>query len=125
MPRIPSPYQTVMATRPLLDWIVRQHLAAFPNLSIRESSEVIGLLPLGGVRIRTRDGNQTEYTMPASLVVDTSGRDARAPQWFEGLGYLPPTDTIINSFLGYATRMYEPPADWQADWKSIFIMFIY
>jgi hypothetical protein len=35
------------------------------------------------------------------------------------LGYSPPTETTINSFLGYASRTYAPPRGWTAGWQVL------
>jgi 2-polyprenyl-6-methoxyphenol hydroxylase-like FAD-dependent oxidoreductase len=54
-------------------------------------------------------------------VVDANGRQSRTPQWLAALGYPPPTETSINSQLGYASRQYEIPAGFQADWRMLVI----
>lgn len=58
-----------------------------------------------GVRLRSIDGN-TEDELSANLVVDASGRRSQAPQWLENIGFTPPPQTVVNPFLGYATRRY-------------------
>jgi hypothetical protein len=35
------------------------------------------------------------------------------------LGYQPPTQTSINSLLGYASRRYKIPAGFRADWRML------
>ena len=129
--RYSSGLKLLTFTRGMLDWKVRQRLAAFPNVRFIEEAETTRLLPnaddsgVGGVGIRFR--NRTNgSTVPeqlhyADLVVDASGRGSRAPQWLEGLGYDTPAETVINSFRGYASRFYQPPANVSADWKGIFI----
>jgi hypothetical protein len=57
----------------------------------------------------------------ASLTVDASGRGTRAPQWLAALGYPAPAETLVNSFLGYASRYNRRPATLAADWKGILI----
>ena len=57
----------------------------------------------------------------AELVVDASGRDSRAPEWLECLGYTPPEKTTINGFPGYATRIYQRPPSFAETWKAIYI----
>ena len=115
-------------TRPLLESTVRKHLLANPKISILEGHEICGLVAgddnqsVTGVRVRPRnrddqgeDGSET--ILHADLVVDTSGRPSEAPQWLTELGYQAPEETVVDAFWGYATRIYEPPANWQADWK--------
>jgi len=128
LPRARSDYHTFMATRPVFDTVIRRRLAALGNVSIRERIEVTGLLAspdrsrVTGVTLRQRGGDGAESPLDADLVVDCSGRSARQPRWLEDLGYQPPKDTIINSFVGYASRIYAIPEGWNADWKSLFFM---
>jgi 2-polyprenyl-6-methoxyphenol hydroxylase-like FAD-dependent oxidoreductase len=39
-------------------------------------------------------------------VVDGLGRRSRTPEWLVGLGYSPPKESEVDSFLGYVTRKY-------------------
>jgi hypothetical protein len=39
----------------------------------------------------------------------------------KALGYQAPRETIVNAFIGYATRLYERPAAGNASWKAIFL----
>jgi hypothetical protein len=70
---------------------------------------------------RGRDGRTDDGALEADLVVDASGRTSRAPAWLTGLGYAAPKETTVNSFLGYASRLYQPPAGFKADWKILLI----
>lgn len=64
-------------------------------------------------------GRQTDFT--ADLVVDASGRNSRAPRWLEAMGYTPPKETVINSFLGYTSRLYQLPENFQRDWQGALV----
>src|SRR4029077_18578506 len=33
----------------------------------------------------------------------------------------PPEETVVNSFQGYASRFYRPPAEFESDWKALYI----
>ncbi|MBV9126363.1 MAG: hypothetical protein JO112_23690, partial [Planctomycetes bacterium] len=59
--------------------------------------------------------------LEADLVVDASGRGSRAPQWLKALGYTPPEDTVVNAFLGYASRVYQSPPNPPAEWKTLYL----
>jgi cytochrome P450 len=37
------------------------------------------------------------------------------------LGYEPPAETVVNSFQGYASRLYRPPAGFVPDWKALYV----
>jgi 2-polyprenyl-6-methoxyphenol hydroxylase-like FAD-dependent oxidoreductase len=122
--RFPSPYQTHPCSRDFLEWAVRLRVAALPNLHLLQRAEVSELLAdearrrITGVRLNRRDQRPAELEdLPADLVVDASGRQSRVVSWLADLGYPAPMETRINSFLGYATRVYQAPPGW-SEWKS-------
>jgi hypothetical protein len=88
-----------------------------------DSCEAVGLLAdsarasVTGVQVRFRrsSGQDGEQSIDGDLVVDASGRSSRTPEWLKSLGYQAPQETVINSFLGYATRLFEPPANFNGD----------
>jgi 2-polyprenyl-6-methoxyphenol hydroxylase-like FAD-dependent oxidoreductase len=119
-------------TRPLLEATIRRHLKADPKIHVVEGFEVSGLL-LGedrarvtGVTIQHRHRDPAAaadlLTLAAELVVDTSGRGSKAPEWLRAAGYPMPEETVVDAFWGYATRIYEPVEDFQKDWKNLLIM---
>jgi 2-polyprenyl-6-methoxyphenol hydroxylase-like FAD-dependent oxidoreductase len=120
----------ILATRDFLEHEVRRRVIANPRVRVRDGHDAIGLLgpgsePAGsqgirGVHLRSRDTGE-DTTLDADLVVDASGRTSRAPQWLAELGYPAPQETVINSFLGYASRMYDQPRG-DRDWKALFFM---
>ncbi|GCE12508.1 NAD(P)/FAD-dependent oxidoreductase [Tengunoibacter tsumagoiensis] len=133
-PRIESSLQGWNSSRLLLEWEIRQALLQYDRLQFLEGHEVIQLLfdqsinQVQGVRVRERNhSNPLENTgkdIKADLVIDASGSTSHAPEWLKELGFQEPAETEINTFLGYATRLYEPPADFQADWNIIAIQGI-
>ncbi len=130
-PRLPSPLRTYAMTRALLEWQVRQALVKNPQIHIIDGHEVVNIVAsedaksIIGVSLRARPHlgpvEQALSEMAADLVVDTTGRESKAPQWLKSLGYAPPPETIINPFLGYASQLYTPPSDPQRDWKGMMI----
>jgi 2-polyprenyl-6-methoxyphenol hydroxylase-like FAD-dependent oxidoreductase len=129
-PRFHSALTGYCCTRDLLEYVLRQRLAAFPAIRYQTNTDVVGLVAtednqtITGVQLRRRGmhpANETEPTnaevLPADLVIDASGRDSKAPQWFESLGYAKPAETTVNSYLGYASRIYQKPAVVRFDWK--------
>jgi 2-polyprenyl-6-methoxyphenol hydroxylase-like FAD-dependent oxidoreductase len=119
-------------TRPLLEATMRRHLLANPRISILQGFEVAGLAMSGdgsrveGVKIQPRhqDPNLLPevQTVSAALVVDTSGRGSKAPEWLEAAGFPKPAETVVDAFWGYATRIYEPVEDFKKDWKNLLLM---
>ncbi|GHO91085.1 hypothetical protein KSF_011330 [Reticulibacter mediterranei] len=131
LPRAPSQLQGYACTRLLLEWQIRQELQAYQRVQIIEGHEVVGLLSsnnrqaVTGVRLRERQperaGESQSRPLHADLVIDASGRFSHAPRWLEELGYQPPLETVVNAFLGYATRVYAPPTDHSRTWKGMLI----
>jgi 2-polyprenyl-6-methoxyphenol hydroxylase-like FAD-dependent oxidoreductase len=125
-PRLTSGLITHFASRDLLEFTIRRRLADNSRVSFLAGYEAIGLTNnenrshVTGIRLRARSTNPQEMVqeLPADLVVDASGRESKLPQWLESLGYARPEETVINSFLGYASRIYEKPAG-QRDWQAL------
>ncbi|WP_392532883.1 FAD-dependent oxidoreductase [Nostoc sp. C117] len=124
-PRFNSGLITHTCSRNLLEQTIRRRLAVEDNLVFMQEGQVISLLSssdrtsVTGVRVRFR--NQPETDLIADLVVDASGRNSSAPQWLEAIGYTPPEETVINSFLGYSSCWYQPPTNLQFDWECLYI----
>ena len=120
------------SSRDLLDHHVRSRVAAISNVRIRQEVPVDGLIQepgdrsaVVGVRLRARPAGHRPERMKeelaADLVVVADGRNSRLPAWLAALGYGPPEETVVNSFQGYASRRYRPPAGFKADWKALYI----
>ncbi|HEY9657777.1 MAG TPA: hypothetical protein V6C65_04875 [Allocoleopsis sp.] len=122
----PSDIVSVTCSRPLLEGVIRQRVATLPSVQFLPQHRVTGLLTgaehhqVSGITLQSRSDVGIKQ-LSAALVVDASGRRSAAPQWFEQLGWRPPAETIINPFLGYATRRYRVPADVQTNWKVLLI----
>ncbi len=113
----PDECDLIMFSRGLLDWIIRRRLTENTNVHFLEGGTVTGLLlnadrpEVTGVSVRKRDRQNPasicEQNLNADLVVDASGKVSQTPKWLKKLGYVPPQETVINAFVGYATRIYE------------------
>jgi 2-polyprenyl-6-methoxyphenol hydroxylase-like FAD-dependent oxidoreductase len=112
--------------RELLESCVRRRVFADERLQVLEATDVTGLLAnpdqsaVTGVQLRDRNDG-AHRSLEARLVVDASGRDSNTPEWLAEIGYAPPRATVINSFLGYASRIYARPDDLDTDWKALFL----
>jgi 2-polyprenyl-6-methoxyphenol hydroxylase-like FAD-dependent oxidoreductase len=126
-PRFASDLIVRTCSRDLLEWHLHQRLVANPKIHFIEDCDVTGLISAEtqanvlGVRIRLRNGERADSVLSADLVVDASGRASRAPEWLEALGYARPHETVINSFLGYSSRVYQRPPEFATDWKGLLI----
>lgn len=115
-------------SRPYAEAVLRQRVAALPNVVVLTGLEVIGLITdadrstVVAVQVRRRgslkDGPED---LPADLVVDASGRGSQAPRWLSRLGLTPPEETTYPAHVGYATRLYRRPSGWSADWKVLHV----
>lgn len=124
----PSDIISFTCSRPLLEGVIRQELSKFKNVHFVQGSRTVGLMHdsvinrIKGVLIRSNgDSSNEEQELLATLVVDASGRSSNAPEWLANVGLSRPPETVVNPFLGYATRIYEEPKDFQADWKIMLI----
>ena len=112
---------SVTCSRYVLEWTIRQELLEIPQIEFLQQSKVAGLVynssedKIQGVYLHS--GQRLE----ADLVVDASGRSSKASSWLQQIGCTPPPETIINPFLGYATRRYRIPDDLKLDWKVLLI----
>jgi 2-polyprenyl-6-methoxyphenol hydroxylase-like FAD-dependent oxidoreductase len=75
-----------------------------------------------GINVRSREapGKQSAHLL-ADLVVDASGRNSKAPQWLENLGFPAPEEWRIDAHAGYASRIYRQPEGRQSGWKKLYI----
>jgi len=117
-------------SRDLLDATLRRRVKQIPNVGFLEGCAVTGLLRdssgsgIAGASIsivHPGSSEREERTMHARVVLDASGRGSRLPEWLGNLGYQRPAETVINAHLGYASRLYNPPADFSAPWKALYI----
>jgi 2-polyprenyl-6-methoxyphenol hydroxylase-like FAD-dependent oxidoreductase len=112
----PAGLPGLVITRPHLEYEIRKRVTALPGIDVRTTCSASGLAmsatgeAVAGVRLR-QIGSSTETTLPASLVVDASGRNSRTPRWLAENGYSPPAEERVPVDLGYATCWFDLPAD--------------
>jgi len=130
LPQFPSGQQLLSCSRLLLEAAMRRRLRQDARIRFVEGVEVTGLetdvahTTVTGVRVRRRGdaaAQPGEETLHGALVVDALGRRSPTPEWLVDLGYTPPEETVVDSFLGYVTRRYQAPASFQADWRMMLI----
>jgi 2-polyprenyl-6-methoxyphenol hydroxylase-like FAD-dependent oxidoreductase len=129
-PRFRSGLPLLMCSRDLLEWTVRERVAALPQVRFLQRTDVTGLRPtpdgkrVAAAEVRSRDGGgaaSSEKILRADIVVDASGRNSKASKWLEALGYAPPEETYINAHLGYASRVYGCPERLEQNLKAIYV----
>lgn len=128
--RFPSELKVLAFTRPVLDLHVRRRLAQNPKIEIADGMEVLGLLGnpienrVAGVMLIPRDTDadrRVARELRADLVVDATGRASRAPRWLKDIGYEPPQETVVNAHLGYASRLYRIPENFDGEWVCAYV----
>jgi 2-polyprenyl-6-methoxyphenol hydroxylase-like FAD-dependent oxidoreductase len=126
LPRFPSGVTMRAASRALLEWRIRRRVADIPNVRFSGRTEATGLVRGGsrnikGAFVRNRDDGTGNF-IEANLVLDASGNASQAPKWLEDIGYEAPKETVVDARLGYATRWYEIPEGFDANWKSLAVL---
>ncbi len=116
-PQFRSDLILLSCSRLLLESSIRRRLRQNPCIRFVEGVEVVGLHSdeqkrrVTGVQIRNRRGGadqgEPDPILTADLVVDALGRRSKTPEWLVELGYAPPQQSVIDSFLGYVTRRYK------------------
>jgi 2-polyprenyl-6-methoxyphenol hydroxylase-like FAD-dependent oxidoreductase len=114
-----------IASRMLVEWQIRHELESFSSVNILEGCAVMGLLEenhtVMGVKYQERGSVAAPVQkLSGDLVIDTSGSSSAASQWLEEIGYAPPHETVVNPYIGYATRYYKRPENSNA-WRLIAI----
>jgi glycine/D-amino acid oxidase-like deaminating enzyme len=119
-PRTPIGVDLVSASRPLIEAVVRAHVATRPGVTIRDRVAVTELAGSGdrvtGVVL------DSDETLEADIVVDASGRGSRSDRWLAGLGFPSPARTDIKIGVTYTTRLYHRRADDLDRWQAAFVL---
>ena len=118
----------IACSRPMLDAAIFRRVNALENIHFLDGCQVDRLLKdqtshqVAGVVLEQRGARAGQSSqILANLVVDASGRNSQAPLWLAQLGFTPPEEWRVNSFVGYTTRMYEQPEDFTGNWKTLYI----
>jgi 2-polyprenyl-6-methoxyphenol hydroxylase-like FAD-dependent oxidoreductase len=127
LPRYQSNLVQISMSRNLLDWTIRERFKEIENVQFLSGAQVTGLIStedgkgIAGVKVQERTLREAKLPLFADWIVDASGYGSKAPQWLKALGFEPPAETFVNAFVGYASRLYRLPEQFQADWKGMFI----
>ncbi len=115
MLRMPPGPTTYAGSRALVEWVVRQRVAALPQVRFVEASDVTGLTVsaagdrITGVSLQARQPDAQPVLLRGDFVIDSSGRSSRMPEWLEALGFGRPEETVIEPHVAYSTRIYTRP----------------
>lgn len=120
--------QTISSSRPLMEHLLYRVVSANPAVEIWSGMEATSLLAdrrnrkVSGVQVRNRTAtHKAGKFVPASLVIDASGRSSHAAQWLVDLGYPAPAVNTVDVSSGYASRIYSRPETLKGTWKSLYV----
>jgi 2-polyprenyl-6-methoxyphenol hydroxylase-like FAD-dependent oxidoreductase len=125
--RFPSPIRVLGATRDLIEWGIRRRVLADARITVWQQIDAVSLRldPAGrrvvGLTVDDRAAGTQGEALDADLIVDAAGRASRTPLWLEAAGFPRPRETVVNGFLGYASRFVRPPTTWKGDWKTMYV----
>ncbi|OHV62982.1 hypothetical protein [Pseudofrankia sp. BMG5.36] len=118
----PTGLTTVLASRPLLETVLRERTMALPGVHLMLGVSAVGLVvePVAGgagrgqarvIGARVTAGadappDGVPGTIEADIVVDATGWGTRAPHWLAALGLAHPPEERFEVDLGYASRLY-------------------
>ncbi len=125
MPRFRSGITMRAASRALIESAVRRRVEEEPAVHFVPGVEATDLRleknAVAGVSARRRDtGVEADYA--ADLVLDASGQSSRTPRWLREAGYDEPPETVVDARLGYASRWYRVPEDFDGDWLALAVL---
>nr|WSX77979.1 FAD-dependent monooxygenase [Streptomyces sp. NBC_00899] len=108
--RFPERQYFLACTRDLVDWVVRDLVGRKARVRTLPGHAAVGLrgttTQVTGVLVR---GGRREETVEADLVVDASGRASAMPRWLDRLGLAAVRTDVVDSGLGYASRLFHAP----------------
>lgn len=107
----PIDIKTVSISRPLLEHIIRERVLALSNVKLVDNTIAKHLTTddkqkVTGVVTEEKVSGRTE-SIPADLIIDSTGRGSRALQWLRELGYAEIEVSEVKVNVGYTTRMYK------------------
>ena len=111
----PAGFTAVVASRPLIEAVLRERVRAIANVTIREQVAVHDLrwnaprTRVTGVIASSASGERG-FDLPADLVVDASGRGTRIGDWLEQAGYECPAEQVLDINVRYASRLFRRQA---------------
>jgi 2-polyprenyl-6-methoxyphenol hydroxylase-like FAD-dependent oxidoreductase len=128
----PHGFDTLWASRDLIEHTVRSRLRAHGLVELRERTSALGLrcadnAPRRVTGLRVRSEGAGEQVLDADLVVDASGRHSHAERWLQEHGLPLPDTQRVDAHAGYASRFYRPPPrerrpkEWW--WKGLWIEY--
>ncbi|MGW0178083.1 FAD-dependent monooxygenase [Nocardia sp. NPDC003345] len=102
-------YSLLQASRPFLEWQVRQRVRTLPGVEIADDTAAAGLLTDTGRTRVTGVRLDTGARIHADLVVACTGRHGPILDWLADLGYDRPPEEGVRIDMKYASRYLRLP----------------
>jgi 2-polyprenyl-6-methoxyphenol hydroxylase-like FAD-dependent oxidoreductase len=111
------------ATRPLIEFSLRQKLKEHPNVTVTHGQRVQGIVatPDGtaATGVHCREANGQADAMDADLIIDASGRGVLTLDLLKSLGRPLPAETTIGMDMSYSTACFVMPDGLARDWQLV------
>ena len=117
----------LVASRPLLEYLIYQRVSAISNVSIQHGQKVSSLQfdasgqAVNGVLFHAKDEPQTIHRQDADLVLDASGRGTRLPQWLQQAGYPAAERDELAVNITYSSCFFERKSQINDQIKAVFV----
>lgn len=94
--------------RPVIEWVLRRHVEAEPNASLRPAVPALGLLweDEGSAIPRAVGVVTSDGRIDANLVIDGMGRSSPLPHWIVDAGGLVPDEASDDCGIVYYSRYF-------------------
>jgi 2-polyprenyl-6-methoxyphenol hydroxylase-like FAD-dependent oxidoreductase len=107
------------ASRPLIEYAIRQELEQTHNVILQEQSRVEAITlsesgAINGARYSAPGG--AVHTVPTDLIVDASGRGVPTLKLLDTIGCAHPDTSSIGINIDYSTAIFAKPKDAPSDW---------
>lgn len=114
----PETFKLYLATRPFLEFHVRQRVQRLGNVKFLDGHDVIEPMTaeerVTGVRVARRSTGLVT-TLISDLVVDATGRTPRTQTFLDRLGFARPAEIRAMSPVTYASQLLHVPEDCDLD----------
>ncbi|SHO43705.1 2-polyprenyl-6-methoxyphenol hydroxylase-like oxidoreductase [Nitrosotalea sinensis] len=115
-PRFSSGLDSYFSSRTLFEFTIRKQVEKNNKIQFMNGL-VTGLVTDNNkhvsVKIKSGKDFSSEQILHGDIVVDASGRNSKTSEWLQDIGYAKPEETHVDSNIGYATRCYKIPKEYQ------------
>lgn len=121
-----SQLEVYSQTRPLLEGVLLDRVAALPGVTVLSRHQLKDLLfetheaAVTGVELENLETGASTR-LPTTLVVDATGRSAATLQQLRDRDCQMPEEESIQVDIGYATCVFEQPQDQDIDWRALVV----